>query len=166
MTSLTEYYLVLKFQRVFFLFFAQMFKCYNGQVSFYNRQEREVLQEDLKTQRLHIAAIVLKKNHPDTDKMYQEHLLGLFWGTQRTYFSTVISHLGKTTAIFQIVQSGHNYASHMTCVQQLSVPSLLQQCSTHCDGTHKGMRHVTVWKHLSCIQKYNGIMKYFDVKYI
>lgn len=41
--------------------------------------------------------------------MCQEHLLGLFWGTPWPYFSTVISHLGKTTAIFQIVQSGHNY---------------------------------------------------------
>ncbi len=99
------------------------------------RQKREVLQEDLKTWWLHIAAaIVLKNNHPDTDKMYQEHLLGLFWSTPRTYFSTVISHLGKTTAIFQIVQSGHNYlcASHDLC------------SAAHCPSTPPAMLK-TLW---------------------
>lgn len=84
--------------------------------------EAEVLQTEKRSvtrrpKNMMTAHIVLKKNHPDTDKMYQEHLLGLFWGTPRTYFSSVISHLGKTTAIFQIVQSGHNYlsASHDLC---------------------------------------------------
>lgn len=67
--------------------------------------------------------------------MYQEHLLGLFWGTPWTYFSTVISHLGKTTAIFQIVQSGHNYLceSHDFC------------SAAHCPSTPPAMLKTLWW---------------------